>query len=77
MVFGGEKDVPLVAKVGGITRGIVKDGLSVPVGTKLVDIDPRSDPTYLSELSQKAWIIADAILMAVRLYGQKSEKLEH
>lgn len=74
---GHIEDVPLVAKVGGIIRGIVKDGLSVPVGTKLVDIDPRSDPTYLSELSQKAWIIADAIFMTVRLYGQKSEKLEH
>jgi hypothetical protein len=41
-----------------------------------VDIDPRSDPAYLSELSQKAWIIADAVLTAVRRYGEHGGKLE-
>jgi xanthine dehydrogenase accessory factor len=64
-IVGRVEGEPLVAKVGGIIRGIVKDGLHVQAGTKLVDIDPRSDPTYLSELSQKAWIIADAVLTAV------------
>jgi len=56
----------LTAKVSGIIRGIVKDGLRVQAGTKLVDIDPRGDPNYLSELSKKAWIIADAVLTAIR-----------
>jgi xanthine dehydrogenase accessory factor len=56
----------LIAKVGGIIRGIVKDGLAVQAGVKLVDIDPRGDPQYLSELSQKAWTIADAVLTAIR-----------
>ena len=60
---GGES---LNAKVGGIIRGIVKDGLAVQSGAKLVDIDPRGDPQYLSELSQKAWTIADAVLTAIR-----------
>jgi hypothetical protein len=31
-----------------------------------VDIDPRDDPVYLSELSKKAWTIADAVLTAIR-----------
>jgi len=68
-IVGRVEGEPLVAKVGGIIRGIIKDGLDVQAGTKLVDIDPRSDPTYLSELSQKAWIIADAVLAAVRQYS--------
>jgi xanthine dehydrogenase accessory factor len=68
-IVGRVEGEPLVAKVSGIIRGIVKDGLSVQAGTKLVDIDPRSDPAYLSELSQKAWIIADAVLAAVRQPG--------
>jgi xanthine dehydrogenase accessory factor len=55
----------LTAKVGGIIRGIVKDGLFVQAGAKLVDIDPRGDARYLSELSQKAWTIADAVLTAI------------
>ncbi len=65
-VVGNVQGAPLVAKVGGIIRGIVRDGLSVREGTKLVDIDPRGNPTYLSELSQKAWTIADAILRAIQ-----------
>jgi hypothetical protein len=59
-----------------IIRGILKDGLRVQAGTKLVDIDPRGDPTYLSELSKKAWVIADAVLTAVRQYGVGTRKLE-
>ncbi len=65
-VVGQVEGEPLIAKVGGIIRGIVKDGLSVHIGAKLVDIDPRGDPAYLSELSKKAWTVADAVLTAVR-----------
>jgi xanthine dehydrogenase accessory factor len=68
-IVGHVEGVPLVAKVGGIIRGIVRDGLSVQAGTKLVDVDPRGDPTYLSELSQKAWTIADAVLATIRSQG--------
>ena len=65
-VVGSVDGEPLIAKVGGIIRGIVKDGLAVQAGAKLVDIDPRGDPTYLSELSKKAWTIADAVLTIIR-----------
>jgi xanthine dehydrogenase accessory factor len=65
-VVGYVEGEPLIAKVGGIIRGIVKDGLAVQAGAKLVDIDPRGDPVYLSELSKKAWTIADAVLAAIR-----------
>jgi xanthine dehydrogenase accessory factor len=75
-VVGDVEGEPLSAKVGGIIRGIVKDGLLVQAGAKLVDIDPRGDPTYLSELSPKAWTIADAVLTAIRQYGWKARKLE-
>jgi xanthine dehydrogenase accessory factor len=68
-IVGRVEGEQLTAKVGGIIRGIVKDGLSVQAGTKLVDIDPRGDTAYLSELSQKAWTIADAVLAAVRVHG--------
>jgi hypothetical protein len=44
----------------------VRDGLAVPAGAKLVDIDPRETPAPLSELSQKAWVIADAVLTTIR-----------
>jgi xanthine dehydrogenase accessory factor len=57
---------PAVAKISGTIRGIVRDGLAVPAGAKLVDIDPRDTPAPLSEISQKAWVIADAVLTAIR-----------
>jgi xanthine dehydrogenase accessory factor len=56
----------LTAKVGGIIRGIVKSGLSVAEGAKLVDIDPRRQQAALSEISQKAWRIADSVLSVIR-----------
>ncbi|MBI2454686.1 MAG: EF2563 family selenium-dependent molybdenum hydroxylase system protein [candidate division NC10 bacterium] len=75
-VVGRVDGEPLTAKLAGIIRGIVKDGLRVRAGTKLVDIDPRNDLTYLSELSRKAWIIADAVLTAVHQYGVGGRNLE-
>jgi xanthine dehydrogenase accessory factor len=68
-VVGYVEGDPLSAKVSGIIRGMVKDGLAVRQGTKLVDIDPGGDPGSLSELSQKAWTIADAVLAALRRQG--------
>jgi xanthine dehydrogenase accessory factor len=71
---GDVEGEPLFARVSGIIRGIVKDGLSVKAGTKLVDIDPRGDPAYLSELSRKAWTIADAVLTAICQYSGEARK---
>jgi len=66
----GEVDnVVLTAKVGGIIRGIVKSGLPVAEGAKLVDIDPRRQQAALSEISQKAWRIADSVLSVIRESG--------
>jgi xanthine dehydrogenase accessory factor len=65
-VVGDISGAAVVANIDGIIRGLVKDGLTVQAGAKLVDIDPRGDPTLLSQFSQKAWIIADAVLSAIR-----------
>jgi xanthine dehydrogenase accessory factor len=67
-VVGDVSGAPVVANVAGIIRGLVKDGLQVQAGAKLVDIDPRGDPAFLSRFSQKAWLIADAVLSAIRTW---------
>ncbi len=74
-VVGRVEDRDLVARVGGIIRGIVKDGLLVMGGAKLVDIDPRGDPAALSAISQKAWTIADAVLAAIRQFAHPAEPM--
>ena len=65
-VVGEVDNESLTAKVGGIIRGIVKSGLRVAEGAKLVDIDPRRQEAALSKISQKAWRIADAVLIVIR-----------
>jgi xanthine dehydrogenase accessory factor len=65
-VVGDVASTPLIAQIGGTIRGIVRNGLVVSAGAKLVDIDPREPPAPLSELSPKAWAIADAVLTAIR-----------
>ena len=69
-VVGEVAGEPLIAKIGGTLRGIVRDGLLVSPGAKLVDIDPRDPPAPLSELSPKAWRLADAVLTAIRTGGR-------
>ena len=69
-VVGEVAGEPLIAKIGGTLRGIVRDGLLVSPGAKLVDIDPRDPPAPLSELSPKTWSIADAVLTAIRTAGR-------
>ena len=60
---------PVLAKVGGILRGIVKNGLTVPAAAKLADIDPRGDARALTRISEKAWILAAAVHRVLRVRG--------
>ena len=60
---------PVFARVAGILRGIVKNGLTVPAGAKLADIDPRGDARALTRISEKAWIIAAAVHQVLRVRG--------
>lgn len=67
-VVGEVGAVQLKTQVAGMIRGIAKDGLAVTAGTKLVDIDPRAREELASELSAKAWTIAEAVLEAIRTW---------
>ncbi len=64
-VVGEVSGAPVLATIDGIIRGLVKDGLPVPAGAKLLDIDPRGDPALLCRFSDKAWTIAEAVLHAL------------
>jgi len=66
---GAVNGQPVLTTLGGILRGIVKDGLAVAAGNKLADIDPRGDARVLTRISEKAWTIADAVLGLLRARG--------
>lgn len=59
----GEKEVR--AKIDGLVRGLLKEGLSVKEGMKIGDIDPRGLVGYESTISDKARAVAGGVLEAI------------
>ncbi|MHB8879049.1 MAG: selenium-dependent molybdenum cofactor biosynthesis protein YqeB, partial [Myxococcaceae bacterium] len=52
--------------ISGMVRGFMHDGLVVPAGLKVGDVDPRFDPALCRTFSDKARRISDAVLEAIR-----------
>lgn len=57
--------VKIIAKLSGILRGIIKDGLYVKKGLKIGDIDPRGIEEYAYTISEKARAIGGGVLEAI------------
>jgi xanthine dehydrogenase accessory factor len=55
----------------GIIRGMIHDGLVVPAGLKIGDIDPRQVRDYCFEISDKALAIGGGVLEAVLAWLNK------
>jgi xanthine dehydrogenase accessory factor len=58
-------DEPVIAKVDGILRGLIRPGISVRKGLKIGDIDPRANSGYVLTISEKARAVCGAVLEAV------------
>ncbi|MFP3853843.1 MAG: selenium-dependent molybdenum cofactor biosynthesis protein YqeB [Anaerolineales bacterium] len=56
---------PLEAPFRGALRGLIHDGLSVKEGTKIGDLDPRAEPSYCFEISDKALSVGGGVLEAL------------
>jgi xanthine dehydrogenase accessory factor len=56
---------PVYAPLDGTLRGIVRDGLQVPAGVKLVEIDPRGREARWSGIDDRGRSIAAATVKAV------------
>lgn len=59
----GDFDVP--ATIDGVLRGLLHDGLQVPKGFKIADIDPRGIAEHCESVSDKARAIGGAVLEAI------------
>ena len=55
----------LTAPITGCIRGLTHDGVRVAPGTKVIEIDPRNDPTLVFGLGDRPQTIAAAVLSAV------------
>lgn len=58
------EEAPVYAQIAGLIRGMIKEGVWVPQGTKIGDIDPRKD-TKWNTISDKALAIGGGVLEAV------------
>ncbi len=56
---------PVQARLRGVLRGLLADGLSVHVGMKVGDVDPRGERSYCWTISDKALAIAGGVLEAI------------
>ena len=63
-VFAIDGEV-VAAPFDGALRGLLHDGLRVEPGMKAGDLDPRGDPSYCLEISDKALAVGGGVLEAV------------
>jgi xanthine dehydrogenase accessory factor len=58
-------DFPVIAKIGGIVRGLLREGAEVKKGMKVGDIDPRGKKQSCFTISDKARAIGGGVLEAI------------
>lgn len=70
VVEGGERlavvgERALLAPFRGALRGLIHDGVEVRKGDKMGDLDPRGEPSYCHQISDKSLAIGGGVLEAV------------
>ncbi len=58
-------DFPVIAKISGVLRGLLREGVEVKKGMKVGDIDPRGKKESCFTISDKARAIGGGVLEAV------------
>jgi xanthine dehydrogenase accessory factor len=60
-----------MAKIGGIVRGLIREGVEVKKGMKVGDIDPRGKREFCFTISDKARAIGGGVLEAILYWFNK------
>lgn len=58
-------DVALAAPLSGVVRGLTRGGVFVPMAAKVIEIDPRGDPSSAFGLGERPRRIAEGVLRAL------------
>ena len=64
----------LLARLGGILRGLVHDGVPVAAGAKVVEVDPRGDLTKVYGIGPRPRRIAEGVLEAIQIGAAESRR---
>ncbi|MDO7785636.1 selenium-dependent molybdenum cofactor biosynthesis protein YqeB [Desulforamulus aquiferis] len=70
-ILGYVGSYPIKAEIGGILRGLIKDGIKVYKGLKIGDIDPRCEERHCYTVSDKALAIAGGVLEGILYFKNK------
>ena len=73
MSLGNLNGATIVAPIDGLLRGLARDGVFVPEGAKLLEVDPRGRHARWTGLDTRARRIAEATAQAIR-QAQKRRK---
>jgi xanthine dehydrogenase accessory factor len=68
-------DRPVAAPFDGIVRGLIMDGMSVPKGFKIGDVDPRRVREHCYTVSDKARALGGAVLEAILFFRNRAQTL--
>jgi xanthine dehydrogenase accessory factor len=66
-----DSEYPVVARIGGVVRGLLRDGVPVEAGDRLGDVDPRGLTDDLNHISDKAQRVAEGVLEAMVLHADR------
>ncbi len=64
-------DYPVIAKISGVVRGLLRDGVEVKKGMKVGDVDPRGKRENCFTISDKARAIGGGVLEAILFWFNK------
>ncbi len=67
--------VPVTSLLSGVLRGLIHDGLNVPQGLKIGDVDPRDDASACWLVSDKALAIGGGVLEAILTRADIRQKI--
>lgn len=67
---------PSRAPCAGVLRGVLNEGLKVPAGMKIGDVDPRARPEHCLTISDKALAVGGGVVEAILSAQQVRERLK-
>ncbi|OYW04271.1 MAG: hypothetical protein B7X11_03155, partial [Acidobacteria bacterium 37-65-4] len=71
-----DSEYPVVARISGVIRGLLRDGVPVETGDKIGDVDPRGVTDDLEHISDKAQRVAEGVLEAIVLNKDRVQPRE-
>ena len=61
-------DAEVTSAIDGVLRGLLRDGIEVPAGFKVGDVDPRAEPAHCHTISDKSRAIGGGALEAIMMF---------